>query len=200
VQRNQQTFQVESVMKEAAVAVPMQTSELLLVQDVGLEQLAKASASMENNLRVRIIALHLSVLCVRGHCMPVIVNMWQVRIAEEKIADEELLADIAMLEDDDGSLALHGHPHAISTDYLLSFLLQETKKTMTRGWDKRSCRSAVLSRSLATGACGRSKGRARWVRWCVCGGNCGQRRLLAAGIAMVMMTDAVSLGCSSACS
>ena len=56
VPRNQHTLQVESVMKEAAVAVPMQTSELLLVQDVGLEQLAKASASMENNLRVRIVA------------------------------------------------------------------------------------------------------------------------------------------------
>jgi hypothetical protein len=66
VQRNQQTFQVESVMKEAAVAVPMQTSELLLVQDVGLEQLAKASASMENNLRVRIVALPLEcVVCQR---------------------------------------------------------------------------------------------------------------------------------------
>jgi hypothetical protein len=48
-------------MKEAAVAAPMQTSELLVVQDVGLEQLAKASASMENNLRVRPVLSYLSV-------------------------------------------------------------------------------------------------------------------------------------------
>jgi hypothetical protein len=121
--------------------------------------------------------------------MPVIVDMWQVRIAEEKIADEELLADIAMLEDDDGSFALHGHPRAISTDYLLSFLLQETKKTRTRGWDKRLCRSAALSRSRATGACGRNKGRARWVRRYVT--VCvvvlvGSVGLLVAVIAMVM--------------
>lgn len=101
-------------MKEAAVAVPMQTSELLLVQDVGLEQLAKASASMENNLRVRIVALYLSVLRVRGRYMRVIVCIWQVRIAEEKIADEELLADIAILEDDDGPFPLlRGHTHAV---------------------------------------------------------------------------------------
>ncbi len=46
-------LQVESVMKEAVVAQPMETSELLSLQEVDLSHLAKASASMENNLRVR---------------------------------------------------------------------------------------------------------------------------------------------------
>ena len=45
-------LQVESVMKEAVVAQPMEASELLSLQDVDLGHLAKASASMENNLRV----------------------------------------------------------------------------------------------------------------------------------------------------
>lgn len=46
-------FQVESVMKEAAVVVPLETSDLDSVQEIDLGHLAKASASMENNLRVR---------------------------------------------------------------------------------------------------------------------------------------------------
>lgn len=66
---------VESVMNEAVAALPMVTSELVPLQDVSLENLAKASGSMENNLRIR--------------------------LAEEKIAEEELMADIAMEEDDD---------------------------------------------------------------------------------------------------
>ena len=39
-------LQVESVMKEAVVAQPMEASELLSLQDVDLGHLAKASASM----------------------------------------------------------------------------------------------------------------------------------------------------------
>jgi hypothetical protein len=46
-------LQVESVMKDAVAAQPMETSELLSLQEVDLSHLAKASASMENNLRVR---------------------------------------------------------------------------------------------------------------------------------------------------
>jgi hypothetical protein len=41
-------------MKEAATATALETSELLMTHDLGLENLAKASASMENNLRVRV--------------------------------------------------------------------------------------------------------------------------------------------------
>ncbi len=44
-------------MKEAAVAVPLETSELISVHEVDLSYLAKASASMENNLRVRTAGL-----------------------------------------------------------------------------------------------------------------------------------------------
>jgi hypothetical protein len=44
-------------MKEAAVAAPLETSELISVQEVDLSYLAKASASMENNLRVRTAGL-----------------------------------------------------------------------------------------------------------------------------------------------
>jgi hypothetical protein len=40
-------------MKEAAVAVPLETSELVSVEEIDLARLAKASASLENNLRVR---------------------------------------------------------------------------------------------------------------------------------------------------
>jgi hypothetical protein len=40
-------------MNEAVAALPMVTSELVPLQDVSLENLAKASGSMENNLRVR---------------------------------------------------------------------------------------------------------------------------------------------------
>ena len=45
--------QVESVMKEAATAAPMETSDLVPVPEISLDHLAKASGSMENNLRVR---------------------------------------------------------------------------------------------------------------------------------------------------
>jgi len=68
---------VENIMRTAATARPMEPAELLPMQEVGLDRLARASATMENNLRVR--------------------------IAEDKIADEDLLADIALEEDDDGA-------------------------------------------------------------------------------------------------
>jgi hypothetical protein len=39
-------------MKEAATAAPMETSDLVPVPEISLDHLAKASGSMENNLRV----------------------------------------------------------------------------------------------------------------------------------------------------
>jgi hypothetical protein len=96
------TLQVESVMKEAIVAAPMMASEALPVLEISLAHLARASGSMENNLRVRACDAIPGMGKEAGALCVCVWRCWQIRLAEERIAEEELLADIAIEEDDDG--------------------------------------------------------------------------------------------------
>ena len=124
-----------------------------------------------------------------------------MRIAEEKIADEELLADIAMLEDDDGPFPLlRGHTHAVSTDSVFCFVTgDEENDDEGMGQAFMQKRSAFKESSDRRVRAEQRKSKVGAVL-CVCGGAQRQRSAACCGDRRgdVMSTDAVSLGCSSA--